>query len=174
MRVISLGQIKYMQHRGHFFIFLYPCFKKGGYTVLPLSVLQSVRPMNIFRRIFLRNYNTRISEIWFQGWYKSALPCDAFSDSSLNKFLFTEHFYDFTHDRQVEHFCHIFLRNYNTRISDIWFQGLYKSAILSAFSDSSLDNFLCTEHLYGVTHDSQVENFQNIFLRNYNTRISEI
>jgi hypothetical protein len=32
------------------------------------------------RHIFLRNYNTRISEIWFQDLYKSAIPCDAFSD----------------------------------------------------------------------------------------------
>ena len=45
----------------------------------------------LFRRIFLRNYNSRISEIWFQDLYKSAIPCDAFSDSSLDNFLFTEH-----------------------------------------------------------------------------------
>ena len=51
-----------------------------------------------------------------------------------------------------------------------WFQGLYKSAIsCDVFSDSSLDNFLFTKHLYDFTHDSQVENFRHIFLRNYNT-----
>ena len=105
-----------------------------------------------FRHIFLRNYNTRISEIWFQDLYKSAIPCDAFSDSSLDYFLFTEHLYDFTHDNQVKNFRHIFLRNYNTRISEIWFQDFYKSAIpCDAFSDSSLDNFLFTEHLHIFT-----------------------
>ena len=105
-----------------------------------------------FRHIFLRNYNTRISEIWFQDLYKSAIPCDAFSDSSLDNFLFTEHLYDFTHDNQVKNFRHIFLRNYNTRISEIWFQDFYKSAIpCDAFSDSSLDNFLFTEHLHIFT-----------------------
>ena len=159
--------------------------RKGGeYTVLPVSVHSSVCrsvhpsvvcPMYFFRRIFLRNYNTRISEIWFQGFYESALLCDAFSDSSLDNFLFTEHLYDFTHDSQVENFRHIFLRNYNTWISEIWFQGLYKSAIpCDPFSDSSLVNFLFTENLYNITHDSQVENFRHIFLTNYNTRIFEI
>ena len=49
-----------------------------------------------FRRIFLRNYNTRISEIWFQDLYKSVIPFDAFSDSSLDNFLFTEHLHIFT------------------------------------------------------------------------------
>ena len=136
----------------------YPRFKKGGGILFYLclsfrqSVSQSVRPMNTFRRIFLRNYNSRISEIWFQDLYKSAIPCDAFSDSSLYNFLFTEHLYDFTHDSQVENFRHIFLRNYNTRISEIWFQDLYKSAIpCDAFSNSSLDNFLFTEHLHIFT-----------------------
>ena len=54
--------------------------------------------------------------------------------------------YYFTHDSQVEMFCCIFLWNYNTRISEIRFQGKYKSATLSdAFSYSSLNNFLFTE-----------------------------
>ena len=69
------------------------------------SVCQSVRRSHeYFRHIFLRNYNARISEIWFQGLYKSAIPCDAFSDSSLDNFLFTKHLYHFTHDGQVENF----------------------------------------------------------------------
>ena len=165
---------------------LYPRFKKGGYTVLPLSVSPSVRPSispsvrqsvrpTKLRHIFLRNYTSTLSVIWYQHLYMSATPCDAFSDSSLDYFLFTEHLYDFTHDNQVKNFRHIFLRNYNTRISEIWFQDFYKSAIpCDAFSDSSLDNFLFTEHLYDFTHDNQVKNFRHIFLRNYNTRISEI
>ena len=139
-----------------------PALKKGGYTVLPLSVRPSVRqsvhqsvsqsvPWN-FRHIFLRNYTSTLSVIWYQHLYMSAIPCDAFSDSSLDNFLFTEHLSDFTHDSQVENFRHIFLRNYNTRISEIWFQDLYKSAIpCDAFSDSSLDNFLFTEHLHIFT-----------------------
>ena len=75
------------------------------------------------RHIFLRNYNNNF-EIWFQGLNKSSLPCDAFSDSSLKTFLFTERLYNFTYDSQVENFWHIFLKNCNMRISKIWFQGL--------------------------------------------------
>ena len=40
-------------------------------------------------------------------------------------------------------------------------------------SDSSLKNVLFTEHLHHFKHDIQVENFCNIFLRKYKTRISE-
>ena len=85
--------------------------------------------MIFFFCIFLRKRLHKISEIWFQGLYKSATPFDAFSDSSLDNFLFTEHLYYFTHDNQVENFRHIFLRNYYTSLSEIWFQDLYKSAI---------------------------------------------
>ena len=52
------------------------------------SISPSVRSKNSYRRIFLRNYIIMISEIWFQGLYKSVIPCDAFSDWSLNNFLF--------------------------------------------------------------------------------------
>ena len=143
-----------------FFTLLYPRFKKGGgilfylcLSVRPFispSVSQSV-PWN-FRHIFLRNYTSTLSVIWYQHLYMSATTCDAFSDSSLDNFLFTEHLSDFTNDSQVENFRHIFLRNYNTRISEIWFQDLYKSAIpCDAFSESSLDNFLFDEHLHIFT-----------------------
>ena len=105
---------------------LNPRFKKGGilfYLCLSIhpSFSLSVCPSHeYFCRIFLGNYNAKISEIWFQGLYKLAIPFNAFSDSSLDNFLFTEHLYLFTHDGQVENFCHIFPRNYNTRISEFW------------------------------------------------------
>ena len=65
-----------------------PHFKK-----VKVYCFTSVHPMNIFHRIFLRYYVIRITEILSQVLYKSALPCDAFSDSSLNNFLFTLHIF---------------------------------------------------------------------------------
>ena len=67
-----------------------PTLKKRVYTVLPLSVHPLVHPS--IHQIFLKNYYIRISEIWFQGLYKSVMVCDVFSNSSLNNFLFTKIF----------------------------------------------------------------------------------
>ena len=96
-----------------------------------------------FRRISLRNYITWISEILFRGLYESVIPCDAFSDSSLNKFLFTEHLYQLAHDSQVEIFVKF---SRGTTIQGCLKFGfrVYKSQLyhMILFSISSLNNFL--------------------------------
>ena len=96
-------------------------------------------------------YITRISEIWFQGLYKSAIPWDAFSDSSLNNFLLKWTLTSFYTWRPSWKFSSHFSQElYITRISEIWFQGLYNSAIpCDAVSDSSLNNFLFTVKYLG-------------------------
>ena len=62
-------------------------------SFLPNSciILHMLVKLKIFVTFFSGTYNARISKILFQGLYKSAIPCDAFSDSSLNNFLFTKH-----------------------------------------------------------------------------------
>lgn len=88
-----------------------------------------------------------------------------YSYTSYN-FLFTEHLYHCTHDSQVENFIHIFHRNYNTRISGFWFQGLYKSTTpCDSFSDSSLWNFLLTENIWaGESSLSRSSHFHLLYL----------
>ena len=58
----------------------------GGYTILPLSVLPSVQ--DIFRRIFLSNYQWQKSDIWSQASYRYAILWVAFLDPSDSYFLF--------------------------------------------------------------------------------------
>ena len=65
--------------------------KNMGVYCLPLSVLPSVHSSDcqsndFFCHIFLRNYIRRISEIWFQGLYKSAF--NLFQDKrKITKYL---------------------------------------------------------------------------------------
>ena len=140
--------------------FYTPALKKSGGILfyLCLSVSPSIcQTIHSSIRQLVRSsheyFSSHLSQVlhhkdfwnWVQRLNKSAIPC-AFSDSSLKNFQFTEHLYYFTHDSQVENFRHIFLRNYNTRISEIRFQGLHKSAIpCDTFSDSSPNNFLLTK-----------------------------
>ena len=57
--------------------------RRGGYTVLPLSV-------DIFRRIFLSNYWWQKSDIWSQALYRYPISWEAFFDLSDSYFLFAE------------------------------------------------------------------------------------
>ena len=87
------------------------------------SVSQSVRPMNIFRRIFLRNYTTRISEIGFrldisQLYRVMRFQIHHSTTSCLPNTCLILHMI-----AKLKIFRHIFLRNYNSRISEIWFKG---------------------------------------------------
>jgi len=67
---------------------LYPRSTRGGYTVLPLSVLPSVQ--DIFRRIFLSNYWWQKSDISSQASYRYPIKWEAFFDPSDSYFLFAE------------------------------------------------------------------------------------
>jgi hypothetical protein len=67
-------------------IFIPPHPGGGGvYTVLPLSSVQ-----DIFRRIFLSNYQWQKSDIWSQASYRYAILWVAFLDPSDSYFLFAE------------------------------------------------------------------------------------
>ena len=63
----------------------------GGYTVLPLSV------QDIFRRIFLSNYQWQKSDIWSQASYRYAILWVAFLDPSDSYFLFADLVGFYTH-----------------------------------------------------------------------------
>ena len=96
--------------------------KWGLLFYLCLSVLQTVHPSVCHMNIFVAFFSWTTLQGFLKGLLKSAISFDKFSDSLLNK-LFTEHF---SHDSQVENVRHIFRRNYNTMISEIWFQCLFK------------------------------------------------
>ena len=110
--------------------------------------------MNILCPFFLRNYSTRISEIWFPGLYlyKSVILCDAFSDSSLNNFLFTNT-YIFIHMK----FKLKFFLNFVTFSEELHYKDFLKFGFrvyisqlhctLCDVPDSSLSNFLFTQTL---------------------------
>jgi hypothetical protein len=81
----------------NFFFVIIPLLPEGGggYTVLPLSVLPSVQ--DIFRRIFLSNYQWQKSDIWSQASYRYAILWVAFLDPSDSYFLFADLVGFYTH-----------------------------------------------------------------------------
>jgi len=79
-----------------------PAPPEGGYTVLPLSILPSVRPsfrpsQDIFRHIFLSNYWWQKFDIWSQASYRYAILWEAFLDPSDSYFLFADLVGFYTH-----------------------------------------------------------------------------
>jgi hypothetical protein len=70
------------------------CFTSVRLSVLP-SVLPSVQ--DIFRRIFLGNYQWQKSDIWSQASYRYAILWVAFLDLSDSYFLFADLVGFYTH-----------------------------------------------------------------------------
>ena len=68
---------------------------KGGYTVLPPSVLPSVQ--DIFRRIFLSDCWWQKSDIWSQASYRYTILWVALLDPSDSYFLFADFVGFYTH-----------------------------------------------------------------------------
>jgi hypothetical protein len=107
-----------------------------GYTVLPLSVCPSVQ--DIFRHIFLSNYQWQKSDIWSQASYRYAILWVAFLDPSDSYFLFADFVDFYTHWTYMLIFRRIFLSNYWWQRSDIWSQASYRYPISwEAFLDPS-------------------------------------
>ena len=72
----------------------------------------SVRPsviQDIFRRIFLSNYQWQKSDIWSQASYRYAILWVAFLDPSDSYFLFADLVGFYTHWTYIHNFRHIFL-----------------------------------------------------------------
>jgi hypothetical protein len=163
-------------------LFIPPLPEGGGeYTVLPLSVLPSVRPsvlpsvQDIFRRIFLSNCWWQKSDIWSQTSYRYTILWVAFSDPSDSYFLFANLVGLYTHWTYMHIFCHIFLSNYWWQISDIWSQASYRYPISwEAFLDPSDSYFLFADLVGFYTHSTYMHIFRHIFLSNYWWQKSDI
>jgi hypothetical protein len=112
------------------FIIFIPPFPEGGggYTVLPLSVVQ-----DIFCHIFLSNCWWQKSDIWSQASYRYTILWVAFLDPSDSYFLFADLVGFYTHWTYMHIFRHIFLSNY-------WWQK-------SDWIDLSLDSDFLNEKL---------------------------
>ena len=120
---------------------------RGGYTVLPLSILPSVQ--DIFRPIFLSNCWWQKSDILSQASYRYTILWVAFLDPSDSYFLFADFVDFYTHWTYILYmpiFSRIFLSNYWWQKSDIWSQASYRYPILwEAFFDPSDSYFLFAE-----------------------------
>jgi hypothetical protein len=142
-----------------FFYFFIPPLPegRGGYTVLPLSVLPSVQ--DNFRRIFLSNCWWQKSDIWSQASYRYTILWVVFLDPSDSFFLFADIVGFYTHWTYMHIFHHIFLNNYWWQESDIWSQASYRYPISwRAFLDPSDSYFLFAEergyHKWALAHSS--------------------
>jgi hypothetical protein len=123
----------------------------GGYTLLPQSVLPYVQ--DIFRRIFLSNYQWQKSDIWSQASYRYAILWVAFLDPSDSYFLFADLVGFYAHWTYMHIFRRIFLRNYWWHKSDIWSQASYRYPISwEAFLDPSDSYFLFVDFVDFYTH----------------------
>jgi hypothetical protein len=85
----------------------------GGYTLLPQSVLPYVQ--DIFRRIFLSNYQWQKSDIWSQASYRYAILWVAFLDPSDSYFLFADLVGFYAHAHFSSHFSQELL------MTQIWY-----------------------------------------------------
>ena len=129
------------------------------FTSVRLSVLPSVQ--DIFRRIFLSNYQWQKSDIWSQASYtcRYAILWVAFLDRSDSYFLFADLVGFYTHWTYMHLFRRIFLSNYWWHKSDIWSQASYRYPISwEAFLDPSDSYFLFAEewgyHTWALAHSS--------------------
>ena len=107
LQVLALGSIYHIV-----FIIIPPLpVGRGGYTILPLSVLPSVQ--DIFRRIFLSNCWWQKSDIWSQASYRYTILWVAFLDPSDSYFLFADLVGFFIH---IEHICTFFVTFFSATI----------------------------------------------------------
>ena len=128
--------------------FLNPRSTGGGYTVLPLSVLPSVRPsvlpsvQDIFRRIFLSNYWWQRTDIWSQASYRYPILWEVFFDPSDSYFLFAEE--QVYHRWALAHSSSCFCRFFFLRIVNL---GTEKKFVCitgsNKWSDVTINNW-CT------------------------------
>ena len=135
-----------------FFYFFIPPLPegRGGYTVLPLSVLPSVQ--DNFRRIFLSNCWWQKSDIWSEASYRYTILWVVFLDPSDSFFLFADIVGFYTHWTYMHIFHHIFLNNYWWQESDIWSQASYRYPISwEAFLDPS-DSYFLFADLVGFSY----------------------
>ena len=119
--------------------------KLEWYTVVPLSVCPSVLPsvQDIFRRIFLSNYQWQKSDIWSQASYRYVILWVAFLNPLNSYFLFADFVDFYAYWTYTLIFRRIFLSNYWWQKSDISSQASYRYPILwEAFLDSSDSYFL--------------------------------
>jgi hypothetical protein len=116
-----------------FVIIFIPSLPGGGGGILfylsRLSVLPSVQ--DIFRHIFLSNYQWQKSDIWSQASYRYVILWVAFLDPLDSYFLFADLIGFYTHwtCMYMHIFRHIFLSNYWWHKSDIWSQASYRYPI---------------------------------------------
>ena len=130
------------------------------------SVLTSVQ--DIFRHIFLSNYQWQKSDIWSQASYRYAILWVAFLDPSDSYFLFADLVGFYTHWTYMHIFCRIFLSNYWWHKSDIWSQASYWYPISwEAFLDPSDSYFLFADFVDFYTHWTyfQLFSFKKKFLK---------
>jgi hypothetical protein len=141
------------------------------------SIFPSVRPsvQDIFRRIFLSNYQWQKSDIWSQASYRYDILWVAFLDPSDSYFLFADLVGFYTHWTYMHIFRRIFLSNYWWHKSDIWSQASYRYPISwEAFSDPSDSYILFADFVDFYAHWTYMLIFRRIFLSNYWWQKSDI
>ena len=138
--------------------FLYPRSPEGEGGIL-FYLCPSIRPsvipsvQDIFRRIFLSNYQWQKSDIWSQASYRYAILWVVFLDPSDSCFLFADLVGFYTHWTYMHIFHRIFLSNYWWHKSDIWSQASYRYPISwEACLDPSDSYFLFADFVNFYTH----------------------
>ena len=94
------------------------------FTFVRLSILPSFQ--DIFRHIFLSNYQWQKSDISSQASYWYPISWEAFLDPSDSYFLFADFVDFYTHWTYMLIFRRIFLSYYWWQKSDIWSQASYR------------------------------------------------